>query len=159
MLLKGKIAIFCTFFLQLHHLILISKVWHISAKKKCSVKMRMWLQVYWNRPAGHMKIICILVPLLLLLPPGCDNVSDLRAKSFMYRKQQRMSWTRAQAFCREHYTDLVTIRDESENLDSFQGWIGLYREDSASEWKWSRGDERANFTIWRRSKQGEHVPE
>lgn len=106
-----------------------------------------------------MKIICILVPLLLLLPPGCGNVLDLRAKSFIHvYYTQRMPWTRAQAYCRVHYTDLVTIRDESENLGFFHGWIGLYREDSALEWKWSRGDKRANFTIWGHSKQGSTFP-
>ncbi|XP_068587588.1 L-selectin-like [Cebidichthys violaceus] len=62
-----------------------------------------------------------------------------------------MSWKEAQAQCREKFTDLVTINSEKENQDfvSGQGWIGLYREDSNSEWKWSRTGEIAKFTIWK----------
>ncbi|XP_036944509.1 P-selectin-like [Acanthopagrus latus] len=93
-----------------------------------------------------MRNICILVPLLLLLPPV--KLTDLRALTFIYYNIEK-SWADAQAFCRENHTDLITIRNATENLASIHGWLGLYRDDSTSEWKWSRGDERANFTTWR----------
>ncbi|XP_044037337.1 uncharacterized protein LOC122868941 [Siniperca chuatsi] len=91
-------------------------------------------------------MICVLVPLLLLLPPVCG--AGLRTDNFKHYSDTK-SWRDAQAYCREKHTDLITIRDANENqaLFSGQGWIGLYREDSA-EWKWSRRDEIANFTSW-----------
>ncbi|XP_062234765.1 macrophage mannose receptor 1-like [Platichthys flesus] len=56
------------------------------------------------------------------------------------------TWTEAQSYCREKYTDLATIEntEELEKLknivstagDSSEVWIGLY---SQSDWKWSDG--------------------
>lgn len=119
----------------------------ISTKIKCSLKMCMWLQVNGHQPVENMmKKVCILVPLLLLLPPV--KLRDLRAQTFIYYDTAK-SWADAQAVCRENHTDLITIRDATENLDFFHGWLGLYRDDSTSDWKWSRGDEKANFTTWK----------
>ena len=123
---------------------------HDMTKIKCSLKMCMWLQVNGHHPVENMmRNICILVPLLLLLPPV--KLTDLRALTFIYYNIEK-SWADAQAFCRENHTDLITIRNATENLASIHGWLGLYRDDSTSEWKWSRGDERANFTTWRDGK-------
>ncbi|KAI2663118.1 hypothetical protein H4Q32_028158 [Labeo rohita] len=57
------------------------------------------------------------------------------------------TWLDAQTFCREHYTDLATIRSQDDNDQiinlikylSNPVWIGLYRE----TWKWSN---QANIT-------------
>lgn len=52
-----------------------------------------------------------------------------------------MSWMDAQSYCRQHYADLASVRDEYENQQiqlissSRQIWIGLYR----GPWKWSDG--------------------
>ncbi|XP_034546292.1 secretory phospholipase A2 receptor-like [Notolabrus celidotus] len=56
-----------------------------------------------------------------------------------------MTWTEAQTYCREKYTDLATI-ENTEETDQLHGtvsplhnsytWIGLY---SKIEWKWSDG--------------------
>lgn len=52
-----------------------------------------------------------------------------------------MSWMEAQSYCRQHYTDLASVRNKSENelihliSSSQQIWIGLYR----GPWKWSDG--------------------
>ncbi|XP_033974125.1 macrophage mannose receptor 1-like isoform X2 [Trematomus bernacchii] len=53
-----------------------------------------------------------------------------------------MTWTEAQSYCREHHTDLASVRNPAENqqiAELFPGvgwfWIGLYRD----SWKWSDG--------------------
>ncbi|KAI5091455.1 C-type mannose receptor 2 isoform X2 [Silurus meridionalis] len=46
---------------------------------------------------------------------------------------QRMTWTEAQSYCREHYTDLPSVRNQTDNHRIFNltggsaAWIGLYR--------------------------------
>ncbi|KAK5614810.1 hypothetical protein CRENBAI_012592 [Crenichthys baileyi] len=55
-----------------------------------------------------------------------------------------MTWTNAQSFCREHHTDLPSVRTSTENeqikglmqsLGVVQVWIGLYR----FSWTWVDG--------------------
>ncbi|KAK2919698.1 hypothetical protein Q8A73_001902 [Channa argus] len=66
-----------------------------------------------------------------------------------------VTWSKAQNYCREYYTDLVTLRnyDDIIQLQSpchwkAYCWIGLQREQSGSNvWKWSNG-ETSNFTNW-----------
>ncbi|MGH0162465.1 UNVERIFIED_CONTAM: hypothetical protein FKN15_053333 [Acipenser sinensis] len=57
--------------------------------------------------------------------------------------EELKTWTAAQQYCREHHTDLVSIKNASENeeiVKKAQGkpfWIGLFNE----PWKWShQGD-------------------
>uniref|UniRef100_A0A8C9Y614 C-type lectin domain-containing protein n=1 Tax=Sander lucioperca TaxID=283035 RepID=A0A8C9Y614_SANLU len=58
-----------------------------------------------------------------------------------------MKWTQAQSYCREHHTDLASIRNITENQkvrDVAAGhsvWIGLFREC----WKWSDGMMKVKF--------------
>lgn len=61
-----------------------------------------------------------------------------------------MHWSDAQAYCREHHTDLVTITSEKENQKFLtgRGWIGLKRDDSNGPWKWSRTNKTASFIMW-----------
>ncbi|RXM98667.1 C-type mannose receptor 2 [Acipenser ruthenus] len=65
--------------------------------------------------------------------------------------QQLRTWTEAQQYCREHHTDLVSIKNASENEDlvkKAQGtpfWMGLFNE----PWKWSHlGDNNYTFHNW-----------
>uniref|UniRef100_A0A8C1PBD1 C-type lectin domain-containing protein n=1 Tax=Cyprinus carpio TaxID=7962 RepID=A0A8C1PBD1_CYPCA len=68
--------------------------------------------------------------------------SSLRQYHFV---NQNMIWTEAQSYCREKYTDLVTINDMNEQNDIKQAiksnsgrvWIGLR---STSTWIWSLSD-------------------
>ncbi|KAF7643817.1 hypothetical protein LDENG_00232780 [Lucifuga dentata] len=92
--------------------------------------------------------------ILLLLPlPLCVEAQHLRPKKYIQYYDCK-TWREAQAICRQNHIDLVTVRNEEQNmnLEEGVGWIGLYREDLQSEWKWSRGDEKATYTNWR---QGE----
>ncbi|XP_058864862.1 macrophage mannose receptor 1-like [Acipenser ruthenus] len=60
------------------------------------------------------------------------------------------TWTEAQQYCREHHTDLVSIKNASENADlvkKAQGktfWIGLFNE----PWKWSHQGDSYTFHNW-----------
>ncbi|MGH0171835.1 UNVERIFIED_CONTAM: hypothetical protein FKN15_061983 [Acipenser sinensis] len=60
------------------------------------------------------------------------------------------TWTEAQQYCREHHTDLVSIKNASENIDivkKAQGkpfWIGLFNE----PWKWSHQGDNYTFHNW-----------
>ncbi len=67
--------------------------------------------------------------------------------------QEGKNWTDAQKYCREKHTDLVSVRNETENnqiqtfinqnlTSSKQVWIGLYRF-----WVWS-DNSTASFTHW-----------
>uniref|UniRef100_A0A3Q3AHD6 C-type lectin domain-containing protein n=1 Tax=Kryptolebias marmoratus TaxID=37003 RepID=A0A3Q3AHD6_KRYMA len=62
-----------------------------------------------------------------------------------------MNWTEAQSYCREHHTDLASVRNEAENQKVKElipstgiNWIGLYRD----TWKWSDGSS-SSFRYWR----------
>lgn len=58
-----------------------------------------------------------------------------------------MTWTEAQAACRENYTDLVTVDSDEDNTELgniliksriSSGWIGLHRGEFSE--KWLNGD-------------------
>ena len=60
-----------------------------------------------------------------------------------------MTWSHAQSYCRENYTDLASVRNMTENnlIQSSTGkysvLIGLYRE----PWKWTDGS-NSSFRLW-----------
>ncbi|XP_059211849.1 C-type lectin 1-like [Centropristis striata] len=60
-----------------------------------------------------------------------------------------MNWTEAQSYCREHHTDLASVRNQAENLQvknmmtTDYLWIGLVR----NSWEWSDGS-NSSFRFW-----------
>ncbi|XP_036444196.1 C-type mannose receptor 2-like [Colossoma macropomum] len=65
---------------------------------------------------------------------------------------QYMNWTEAQRYCREHYTDLTSVRNETENKKlrslvnyyyNYAAWIGLYRSRSWSD------KSNSSFSYWK----------
>ncbi|XP_065100349.1 macrophage mannose receptor 1-like [Paramisgurnus dabryanus] len=78
----------------------------------------------------------------------CYDARQNASASYVYVYDAK-NWTEAQSYCREHHTDLVSIRNETENqkiLSFFESyhlrvWIGLYRQrswaDQSNSWRWS----------------------
>lgn len=62
---------------------------------------------------------------------------------------ERKTWSEVQSYCRQFYTDLVSVRNQSEyeeikKLTQNQSvWIGLHRD----SWKWSDGSP-TSFKKW-----------
>ncbi|KAK1899216.1 C-type mannose receptor 2 [Dissostichus eleginoides] len=69
--------------------------------------------------------------------------------------KSKMTWTEAQSYCREHHTDLASVRNLAENQQlvelwsggGYDAWIGLYRD----SWKWSDGS-NSSFKYWKVNK-------
>ncbi|XP_058613434.1 macrophage mannose receptor 1-like [Onychostoma macrolepis] len=83
------------------------------------------------------------------LPFVCYDGRVNATASYVYVSQYK-NWTEAQSYCREHHTDLISIRNETENIklqtlfryySSF--WIGLYRTRSWSD------QSNSSFSNWR----------
>ncbi|XP_056599251.1 uncharacterized protein LOC130417612 isoform X3 [Triplophysa dalaica] len=72
----------------------------------------------------------------------------------------RMSWSEAQSYCRERFTDLATV-DSMDDVNrminkvndgySTSVWIGLKRA-TQSRWGWSMGDTLTQYTGWKSGK-------
>ncbi|KAI2663119.1 Mannose-binding protein A [Labeo rohita] len=79
----------------------------------------------------------------------CYNESS-NATQKMVLINTRKTWHDAQTFCRDHHTDLATIRSQDDNDQIISliydlvlpVWIGLYRE----TWKWSNRASVTNST-------------
>ncbi|XP_034083579.1 C-type mannose receptor 2-like isoform X2 [Gymnodraco acuticeps] len=79
----------------------------------------------------------------------CFDVTGPNA-TFVITKSS-MNWTEAQSYCREHHTDLASVRNLTENQQivelvhgGYYYWIGLYRD----SWKWSDGS-NSSFKYWK----------
>ncbi|XP_050949045.1 lymphocyte antigen 75-like [Labeo rohita] len=117
----------------------------------------------WNNPGpdnsgGHR--LCVLMSSGIWQTTGCSG-SYYRAICYDGRENasatyvvvnQYQTWTEAQSYCREHHTDLVSIRSKTENnkmqylLQTFllyETWIGLYRTRSWSD------HSNSSFTYWK----------
>lgn len=65
--------------------------------------------------------------------------------------EDKVTWHKAQSFCREHHSDLAPVSSENDNErlkekhDDFS-WIGLYRNSThRDKWRWSGGGEASVF--------------
>lgn len=72
------------------------------------------------------------------------------SQRFIYENKTK-NWTEAQRYCRDNYTDLASVRNESENNKTKRiipsdspdrAWIGLHRL-----WVWS-DNSTSTFTHW-----------
>uniref|UniRef100_A0A3B4EFK5 C-type lectin domain-containing protein n=2 Tax=Pygocentrus nattereri TaxID=42514 RepID=A0A3B4EFK5_PYGNA len=71
-----------------------------------------------------------------------------------YSQRTQKSWSEAQRFCRERYTDLVSVRNDSENSKfalSTPSWIGLFRD----SWTWS-DKSNSSFRHWTSDQPNKH---
>ncbi|XP_065132845.1 macrophage mannose receptor 1-like [Paramisgurnus dabryanus] len=69
---------------------------------------------------------------------------------------RNMTWTDAQSYCRERFTDLATVdsMDDVDKMmntvnDGYSGsvWIGL-QKGSQSNWVWSNGEDNISYIPW-----------
>uniref|UniRef100_A0A8C4STE8 C-type mannose receptor 2-like n=1 Tax=Erpetoichthys calabaricus TaxID=27687 RepID=A0A8C4STE8_ERPCA len=78
----------------------------------------------------------------------CYNETDNSSRHFVWIDIS-MTWSSAQNYCQVYYTDLASIRNESENNAAMQktqnitSWIGLFN----NPWKWSDGQD-FTFQNW-----------
>nr|XP_020515656.1 macrophage mannose receptor 1-like [Labrus bergylta] len=92
------------------------------------------------------------VPCEKLYKPVCSDVTGSNVTFVLINTN--MSWTEAQRYCREHHTDLASVRnlDENQKIKNLSSghevWIGLSRE----TWKWMDGS-NSLFRYW-----GENEP-
>ncbi|XP_041635850.1 mucin-2-like [Cheilinus undulatus] len=83
--------------------------------------VRMWSEGFWEDSQCFMRS-----------PFICYDGTSGSNQHFIFVGQM-LSWSEAQGYCRKHYTDLASVRDEEENqeiqqlADNRSVWIGLYR--------------------------------
>ncbi|XP_029299698.1 macrophage mannose receptor 1-like [Cottoperca gobio] len=92
------------------------------------------------------------------LNPVCMDVTGTDV-TFSYI-DNLMTWTEAQSYCREHHTDLASMRNKKDNKKVHEQkpfltpvWIGLFRD----TWKWSDGSD-FSFTHWTQSVENNSKP-
>ncbi|XP_036420704.1 C-type mannose receptor 2-like isoform X2 [Colossoma macropomum] len=77
--------------------------------------------------------------------------SEKKNSTYMLVKEAK-TWREAQSYCREHYTDLVSVRNQIENQQIFDSakqsvsdsvWIGLFND----SWKWA-DQSSSSFRYW-----------
>ena len=71
-----------------------------------------------------------------------------------------VTWTSAKAYCRSHHTDLVSIRNSTENQAVAEAsvglsvWIGLFKD----AWHWSDG-RYSSLRLWDQHAVGGNFPQ
>uniref|UniRef100_A0A4W6EH96 C-type lectin domain-containing protein n=1 Tax=Lates calcarifer TaxID=8187 RepID=A0A4W6EH96_LATCA len=96
------------------------------------------------RPAVKLTVFGSETDLTLRFLPCQCFLSTCRLYEYHYISENK-TWSEAQSYCREKYTDLATVYDMTDMkrlLDSTENqgeaWIGLYNQtDSNRTWHWS----------------------
>lgn len=90
--------------------------------------------------------------LLTISDKPCLLLFSGLSAAFVYIDKS-MTWSEAQIYCREHYSDLASVRNMKDNEEITKlipnrrnVWIGLFRD----SWKWSDGSS-LSFKYWSRS--------
>ncbi|XP_059204940.1 lectin-like [Centropristis striata] len=99
-----------------------------------------------NSNIKYASVLCVIFP---LHSSSLDLFSGLDVTFVLINNN--MSWSEAQSYCREHHTDLASVRNMAENQKVQElipegvkyVWIGLFRD----SWKWSDGS-RSSFKNW-----------
>ncbi|CAL9693596.1 unnamed protein product [Knipowitschia caucasica] len=90
---------------------------------------------------GRMILLLLCVSCWMTLL--CARVNGQQLIKYI---DESLTWPQAQAYCRQHHIDLVTITTEAENSQiSLDSWLGMYRDNTDAEWKWSRRDTPHTF--------------
>ncbi|XP_060722922.1 putative C-type lectin domain family 20 member A isoform X2 [Tachysurus vachellii] len=84
------------------------------------------------KPVGWVDVVCTRSN-----PSVCFDDSYTGNQRYIYISTT-MTWLEAQAYCRQHHTDLASSRDATEysvikGLTSGSTWFGLFRD----SWKWT----------------------
>ncbi|KAL1253174.1 hypothetical protein QQF64_017867 [Cirrhinus molitorella] len=118
------------------------KSWYVQQPmNSAGQSLCVYVSYYWGR---WSEAFCYYT-----LPFVCYDGRVNATTSYVYVYQYK-NWTEAQSYCREHHTDLVSIRNETEIIklqtlfryySSF--WIGLYRTRSWSD------QSNSSFSNWR----------
>ncbi|XP_053087055.1 putative C-type lectin domain family 20 member A [Pangasianodon hypophthalmus] len=79
----------------------------------------------------------------ILFPFVCFDDTKAGTNKYIYYSSLQ-TWPDAQSYCRQHHTDLASVRNETENSIIYamvygETWFGLFRD----SWKWS---DKTNFT-------------
>ncbi|XP_071371179.1 macrophage mannose receptor 1-like [Centroberyx affinis] len=88
-------------------------------------------------------------PCINLNLPICFDAEEPTERFLLINKS--MTWTEAQSYCRQHHTDLASVRNPTENQKIQElmpaglvgAWIGLSRD----SWKWLDGS-KSSFRNW-----------
>ncbi|XP_073325564.1 C-type mannose receptor 2-like isoform X2 [Pagrus major] len=90
------------------------------------------------------------------LQPVCMDVRGLNVTFVLIKTP--MTWTEAQSYCRDHHTDLASVRNTAENQEvkdvipsGQRAWIGLFRD----SWKWLDGS-NSSFRYWDQDEPNNH---
>ncbi|XP_029499639.1 macrophage mannose receptor 1-like [Oncorhynchus nerka] len=108
---------------------------------------------------GNNKILTLCeVEVYGSLAGHCSSETCLSHDEYQFVNQNK-TWTEAQSYCRQWYTDLATI-DNVEDLDrqmkavhsdyTEAAWIGLKKGDGKGEWQWSDNDCSEGYFNWSR---------
>uniref|UniRef100_A0A3P9CKN4 C-type lectin domain-containing protein n=1 Tax=Maylandia zebra TaxID=106582 RepID=A0A3P9CKN4_9CICH len=92
---------------------------------------------------------------LLCISGEAADCADCSATHDQILVQTPMNWSAAQSYCREKYTDLISINTEQDNIkitalmlsniiNTQTAWIGLYK----TSWGWLDGS-NATYTNWK----------
>uniref|UniRef100_A0A4W3IDK8 C-type lectin domain-containing protein n=1 Tax=Callorhinchus milii TaxID=7868 RepID=A0A4W3IDK8_CALMI len=116
---------------------------------------------HWKEkePNGYQgAMICVAMRNGMWFDDYCNHTYRFMCyKGKIGKVNQKKSWTEARDYCRNFYTDLISIRSPQEQKRTaklFTGdtplWIGLYNNNKrpTAGWKWINGD-KFNNDQWR----------